>query len=523
MIQVSINNEFLDLRSNTSVSFELNSPLNLDGDADAIQGEFGFSLSLPRTARNKAILHHIDSFGNRKDKRTFQDGKLYVDNELIFTGVIEVNNINDDIIAKFYGGIGALKQLKETYLTDLDIAYSITQADITANNHNDYCFFLAACEDTIVNVNHDGVFDFSHPVIPFFRLLPILHKVLGDIGYTVKSNYLKDQELQELVLLNNKPIFEDNGTFDFNINEHLPKITTADFIKKIVKWFNLSIYVNPFRKEIHISKFDTIQTQLDWSDKVMPTKPHEFVELPTIFKFENYQAASFQLGTHYVRRHQFSKYYSIESTNLYKIATNEPQRIKLAEGNEYTMPVNLPELVDIYRDKTTGQIGISEYFGDADPKRGGYLDYTTGQIVATNFIRFIAPRIDEKLIEQGNNKKVEKCWVCFNRGEQNATPGDGVYFMGTTLNVDGNNLTIANLTVHVADWSKWYAKIDGQRLVTVRAKLKLTDIISFDFRNKVVFLADESDNLIPFLVKQIKVSINKKGIQPATVKLVSLK
>ena len=100
------------------------------------------------------------------------------------------------------------------------------------------------------------------PVVPFPRLVPLLHRVLGCFGYTVSGPWLDLPEVQKLIVYSDRAAEDAAGNVpaSFDLNRHVPDLGVGDFLIALQQFFGLGYAFHPVRRELRITALRDVAT-----------------------------------------------------------------------------------------------------------------------------------------------------------------------------------------------------------------------------------------------------------------------
>jgi len=272
MLQIKINNEFLDL-GQFSISFELLNPIFND------VGSFSYPFTIPLSPKNKAILQYPDRLHKSPVAQNYFDASIYVNGMPWKTGRLILREANDTTIkANFAVGEGGyLNKINDLNLHELQhSSYSpgspnlLMFYDIISNKYPDVDFALFyhineyLIGDTEIPsyqqqyVDYFKAFNRFSPILyyfsqfntfmPFVYVNYVIDLINSTIGVKEKFNSLKnDEELKQLVFANNtsaSSLSNVNNYFhiySINLRNHVPHIKVTDFFKVLEETFGLYI------------------------------------------------------------------------------------------------------------------------------------------------------------------------------------------------------------------------------------------------------------------------------------------
>lgn len=284
--------EYLDTPPDFSLQFELNNLVFSTSDTSNLQGSFSFPVDVPLTKRMKEQLgfpHRIDIM----NRSLSIDGvKAIAGGVELFVGTMSISNVSNSsarmtLVAK------PLDTLKTKKLHELDfegprvIVHSSWPEFMkdTADLPEDYDFaFFYVSDDANGthagfnlwdNVAEEFLLDNSLAT-PFVRLDYLLRRMLSETGYSFSNEFQNTVELGRLYVFNNadarvlsETTHEPELQFSFELNKHLPPISCAEFLKKLMAQWNLGIFSNIFEKRISIIPLKTVlqrAAKFDWTE-----------------------------------------------------------------------------------------------------------------------------------------------------------------------------------------------------------------------------------------------------------------
>jgi hypothetical protein len=258
---VKIDNTFLDLFDSTYFEYELHSPAYFGGSSDVIQNSLIFTVSVPSSERNAALLGHANHPSNDYGFITQKYAEIWADGSILFDGYLTVTESTDNSIS-FRVLINAIGELKNMLLKDINVATSVNltvgqsplnYAKATALNPENYDFiffpvfnpeFEKPEENRPVipaqwqNFYATGGQNFtSSAVTPFLKLDYVLRKMFETIGFTLDNQFQITPEKKRLVLYNNYDA-RQAGTFPsfLNLKNHLPQtLKCGEFLAKLCR------------------------------------------------------------------------------------------------------------------------------------------------------------------------------------------------------------------------------------------------------------------------------------------------
>lgn len=294
---VKIDGQFLDLFSNTGFDFQLTSPAYFGGSSDVIQNSLVFSVKVPNTPRNAALLRHAHHASNAYPFLEKEYAELWADGGLFFAGDLTVTEAAKDYFS-FRLLINAASALKTLLLKELDFETAVDMGNTplafaknTALNPLTYNFIFFpvfnkkfAEKENAANVEpayfqnyYDVInqnFTTESPVTPFLRLDYILRKTFEKIGFSVVNRFQTTDELKRLVLYNNYDArIQTFYPSVLNLKNHVPQsLKCGEFLNKFSRLFNVCPFIDAFGKTVELyPMIDAMKeaAAYDWSDKML--------------------------------------------------------------------------------------------------------------------------------------------------------------------------------------------------------------------------------------------------------------
>lgn len=272
MLQIKINNEFLDL-GQFSITFELLNPIFND------VGSFSYPFTIPLSPKNRTILQYPDRLHKSLVPQKYFDASIYVNGLPWKTGRLILREAGETTVkANFVVGEGGyfnkindlnLHELPHSVYTPespnltmfLDVAnYKYPNADFALFHHkNEHLIgdtnvpaYLEQYIDYFKEFNryHPVTYYFSqfNTFMPFTYVNYAIDLINRTIGVNEKFNALKnDPELSQLVFANNtsaSDLVNVNNYFrimPIHLRNHVPRVKITDFFKVLEETFGLYV------------------------------------------------------------------------------------------------------------------------------------------------------------------------------------------------------------------------------------------------------------------------------------------
>jgi hypothetical protein len=296
MLRIVVNNQFLDLFPDTSISYTLLSPIFNE------IGSYSYPFEIPATTHNKKTF----SFPGRLDKFDFQcnqyDVQVFFKGSLFISGSIVAEESGDTIECYITTGNGhfnsAIKDLSMKSV-DLGILESLPSGSALYNYLNgavnssypDYPFAMFPLINYLFysgtafqyywddfpyynywDLDNPG-FNSSMMLTPFVYIPYFLDKLSQKFGYTIKSSIFHSGELKNLVLYNSLDAIK-NPTWDHPFGL-VPDFELSGFISGLQSMFGCVFFVNESTREItirHLKDIIVDSLSIDFSDNIISLK-----------------------------------------------------------------------------------------------------------------------------------------------------------------------------------------------------------------------------------------------------------
>lgn len=556
MLGISIDGAFLDLFANTSIGFELNSPIFLSESTDIIPGSYSFPFSIPNNTRNRSILNSPAVIDNAAPTLSAENVEIRVHGIWLFSATAYIKQASPAGI-QLYLIVTNLESLKDRQLNEIPLGGDRSigpdapaHAKLTAQNPEsyDYAFFPIYNPDFWGVEEHPGGFlaEIQNPydsnlnifreeddalvAMPFCRLDYLLQQMFADQSLSLQNDFQTITELQRLYVYNNYSIYTDAGAWSTTINlqNHVSESIAADFIKGLGKNFCLGWFYSPFNKEVRLVPLKDLIVEnhsFDWTSKAARDYtisierffPGVFCYQSSIDQMESIlleypvEIVGEELTVADAVTAGGPGYYYIISTNSYRyipLTGPDPaydKKTKICKDTGYNEEELASQVGTMYMDETT-----LNYGSDVLP----ILRYNFGPFVR---IPGTYPPLQQK------NPMPDK--LIFYRGmqlnnflEQYPLASNNVYDQNA-LNLAGVEYSLLwdrDEGLYKKWWEPWHLMLQEQKQVSRILRLDIDDLLAFTFDKKV-----RIENM-DFFVKKLSVSISANGLAPVAAELVSV-
>jgi hypothetical protein len=124
-----------------------------------------------------------------------------------------------------------------------------------------------------------GAFQVAHAypaLMPFVRVEYLLSRIFAGLEYTFQNFFQITPELRRLLLYNNRSLWGKEGDGSsvnlaetINLQNHVSKTRSTDFLKKLMSVFCLGLFTNPWTQTIRLVPMRDVMTRpprWDWSE-----------------------------------------------------------------------------------------------------------------------------------------------------------------------------------------------------------------------------------------------------------------
>ena len=114
-----------------------------------------------------------------------------------------------------------------------------------------------------------GTEAYHQPIVPFLRLVPLLRRVMGALGYALSGPWLVEDEVQALILYSDRAAEDATGALlaDFAVNRHVPNLPVGDLLVALQKMFGLGYRFHPKRREMSIHRLRDVVADATYLDR----------------------------------------------------------------------------------------------------------------------------------------------------------------------------------------------------------------------------------------------------------------
>lgn len=545
MIGLRYEGEFLDVKPQASLSWELNNLFFSSSDKGKLPGSFSFPFDLPASPTNRALLGHPDRMDNADPFVSGGPVEVLYQGSVMFVGTLKVTSASEEAI-KVYIVANPLSEVKKTPLNQLDLggdrnignpAAMMAHAKATTEDplDYDYIFFPVYNRDFITGEVTNGrarwqnwwdtgtdnfTVDHDHPnLMPFVRLDYLLDRIFLSPNYSFENQFQTDDELRRIVLYNNRSLWTDAGLpFAINLKNHVSKTEASAFVRKIMGAFCLGLFYNPWERRVRLTPLKNLfntPPKHDWTEKLLhPVRVNGNADQPEVICWEAPGG---------------------DAAHAYFTKNGKPALVEASIYSDDLLgadPGLLYYVVDWHGYYWRTDIGISfEYstLGCAPADSGSPAFEAECPPLHDIRLHETAPEIRTPgtvSYMQGGEEIVQEAEV-----PDRMTLYRGYYSIGGHLQPFASGLPYDREVNQIGDyslrmdgpfgvyetwWKAWHTMMKTGKQVQARLLLSLSEIANFNFEDQVRI---QNQN---FFVKKMKITLTPRGLAPVDVELVSV-
>jgi hypothetical protein len=567
---IKINNTFLDLYPNTSFSYVLNSPFYLGGElGDALAGSLIFSVKVPLTPTNNTLLRFPGVIDNAWVWLEKQDCSVYAEGVSVWFGKLDVVAPSTEREAYIRITINSVAALQTLKMNELDLGtFNALQgttgtdwANATVANPDAHNFLfpsvwnpnfwgrqttptfqVAEMQNHYLNGSGRGGAGFgSTEPSPYPSLTPmpkldfVVRKIFENIGFTCNNRFQNTHELKRLLVytnasLNKQDALQSTATA-YPLSRGLSSTTAAIFLRHLCRKFSIGAFFDTQSQSVDLIPFNQavkagavndwtnkqlygyeLTQNIDYpkilADKLTDTiNPDKLKELPV---FDEYPA-DFD-GIEGIYRYDGQTFYH---KNLVQTSINP----------------NISPVRQLSRARIADEIDLKKTSGSRYENELGTLILSRhsnifGQIV--EYPSLLQRGKDGSEAVTSDNNTADR--LVFYRGLSKS----GHPFAASEIRyLEGQNIKVNSASTPDYDaqysldwmgekgiynrfWTENHQLVANGKLLKTRIFLSIAELKRFSFKDKVRLGNQEG------FVKSIAGVLNRQGLQPADVSIVTL-
>jgi hypothetical protein len=267
-----------------TITLDINSPLF---NPDSVPGTISYPFGLPWTGNLEALnFPHVRA--DQGEAVAPEPCEFYIDGQLRWVGALvylecdeakelfTYNFVADavDLQARIDGvTLGGLD------LGTLPLALVPDAAEYALPCVRNYHFYgeigKVPSYGMTLNYYHAGTYQtapaggYHCPIVPFMRLIPLLRRVMGALGYALAGPWLDEPEAQALVVYSDRAAEDVAGAVvpEFAVNWHVPDVPVADLLVALQKMLGLAYSFHPKRRELSIRALRDVAADAAYVDR----------------------------------------------------------------------------------------------------------------------------------------------------------------------------------------------------------------------------------------------------------------
>lgn len=336
---IEVQNEHLDLNPSITIEMERNNPLTQFDDA--VVGGYSFPFDVKNTPKNARLLNYAGAVQKRIDNGGI-DARVYDNGLQVLAGKIKVERTANDLNKGSKTGISCYllteaadfwQEIKNLNVPDVDFGgnRSFSDTDFWAHintvanaavNAFDYAFY------PVINKGWEGIsgefpplmnrmfynagqaefletwgLDYleTNRIVPFPYLHYVIQKIFEHVGWKAKGEILEDLYFKKITLINFRaidwayinpsapPVFLPRNPVIFNIKDHVPQMTAAEFLVALKNRFGWWYDFDKASKTVTIKYLKNIATEelKDLTNYVDPVVLKTIFQNRKIYALEN--------------------------------------------------------------------------------------------------------------------------------------------------------------------------------------------------------------------------------------------
>jgi hypothetical protein len=267
MLGLKIAAGWLELASAT-VSLEVNSPFF---SADTIPGTISYPFALSLSPTNVMALNFPHVRADQGEVIAPEPVHFYLEGVLRWVGSLLYLSYDEERGVLEYHFVAdaadLATRLDGVTLPSLELGTALLEL------RPDAALYALPCVRNTQFYDADKVPDYGHiinyyqtgayqpllggkrsPIVPFLRLVPLLHRVFAALDYELAGDWLDEPEVQQLVIYSDRAAEDAQGNLllTFALNRHVPDMPVADVLLALQKFFALGFDFHPVRRLVRI-------------------------------------------------------------------------------------------------------------------------------------------------------------------------------------------------------------------------------------------------------------------------------
>jgi hypothetical protein len=285
MLTLTVDGQMVDL-GKENVTFERYNPLL---EHSTVRGSRVINFELPATDRNNRIFKHLNVPTTPHPKLELKAKIRFFENvaESGFVRILKADKhkytaVFTSSFGEIFGSFGGLK------LQDMDLGSMAIPGTLNANPTvgTDVVAWPMVKNAAMYGQNSysGNMNNYSGGVYTAGPKVPMLfvHKVLGLIstltGVSFSGSFMTDSRMARLLVVNT---FSLDGQANIKYTNHLPEMTIREFVMGLCKMFNVTMFIDPIKKNIKLELADAYflkKNAKDWSRKFAEIRNRESLQ-----------------------------------------------------------------------------------------------------------------------------------------------------------------------------------------------------------------------------------------------------
>lgn len=267
MIGLKVAAGWLELASAT-VALEINSPFF---SADTIPGTISYPFALALSPANVVALNFPHVRADQGEAIAPEPVQFYLEGVLRWVGSLLYLSFDEERQVLEYHFVADAADLA-TRLDGVTLP-SLDLGTARLELRPDAALYALPCVRNTLFYDADKVPDYGQvlnyyqggayqpvvggkrsPLVPFLRLVPLLHRVFAALDYELAGDWLDLPEVQQLIIYSDRAAEDAQGAplVRFALNRHVPDLAVADVLLALQKFFGLAYDFHPVRRQVRI-------------------------------------------------------------------------------------------------------------------------------------------------------------------------------------------------------------------------------------------------------------------------------
>lgn len=281
MIGLKVAAGWLELAAGT-ITLDISSPFF---QPDAVPGTLSYPFGVPLSPANQARLNFPHVRADQGEQIAPEPCEFYIDGVLRWVGSLAYLSVDEERQLYEYHFLADAADLQSriegVQLPGLDLGTAVLSLV-----PNDPLYALPCLRNTqfydkdkvaycqVVNYYQGGTYQAlpggqRSPTVPMLRLVPLLSRVLADVGYAVSGPWLARPEVQQLVVYSDRAAEDAQGNplASIQLNRHVPDLGVGELLLALQQLFGLAYDFHPVRRELRIKSLADVVADQAYVDR----------------------------------------------------------------------------------------------------------------------------------------------------------------------------------------------------------------------------------------------------------------